>query len=104
VQEYGIRRVKAVGVYKYALICNYKARPGGSNGNVIGAHIFVEGEPCSQCPDNIPSKDKYTSLCGKLNPALTDRGMEMSTDKGSERLVPSQIISLCALVALSYFW
>jgi hypothetical protein len=92
-------------LYKFAMICNYKPGPGGTGGNIVGAHIFEEGEPCSKCPYDTKCNDKYTSLCGKLEPVPTDPlEVNQSTDKGSERLVPSQIISLCAFVALLYFY
>jgi hypothetical protein len=95
----------ASGAYKFAMICNYKPGPGGSAGNMKDANIFLEGEPCSNCPYDTKCNDKYTSLCGKLEPVPTDPlEINQSTDKGSERLVPSQIISLCAFVALLYFY
>jgi hypothetical protein len=40
----------SAGAYKFALICNYKAGPGGTAGNMQDTNIFEEGEPCSKCP------------------------------------------------------
>ncbi|KAJ3629010.1 hypothetical protein MTP99_013435 [Tenebrio molitor] len=90
-------------VYKWVLICNYKAGPGGTSANILDAQIFGEGEPCSNCLYNTQCNDKYSSLCGKLYPAPTDPVTELPTDSGSERLVPTHIKSLCVFVALLYF-
>jgi hypothetical protein len=76
-------------VFKWALICNYKTA-----GNIYKQHIFDEGPPCSNCPSNSTCNDKYTSLCGKLYPAPTDPFTPIPHKSGSERLVPSLIISL----------
>jgi hypothetical protein len=49
-----------VDVYRWVLICNYKAGPGGTSANILDAHIFGEGEPCSNC--------LYNTLSGSSQP------------------------------------
>jgi hypothetical protein len=54
------------GAYKFALICNYKAGPGGTAGNIQDTNIFEEGEPCSKCPYDTKCNDKYTSFSTRV--------------------------------------
>ncbi|KAH0819709.1 hypothetical protein GEV33_003081 [Tenebrio molitor] len=89
--------------YKWAIICNYKAAPGLTPGNMKGSNIFEVGPPCTKCPFDWKCNVKYTSLCGKHYPAPRDSPTPTPHGKASERLVASQIISLGALVVLSYF-
>jgi hypothetical protein len=86
------------GAWRYTMLCNYRALKGKSM-NAVGQLVFKLGAPCSECPSGMTCNDKYTSLCGKLEPVPTGPGRA----KGSERLVSSRIISLCALVVLLYF-
>jgi hypothetical protein len=69
---------------------------------VVWASMYRVGCARIWNPENTFGAFKYALICNYTAP--TDPGMEISAGKGSERLVPSQIISLCALVALWYFW
>ncbi|RZB40856.1 venom allergen 5-like [Asbolus verrucosus] len=55
--------------YRYAsvLICNY-AGDDGFGGNVLGRSVYKVGTPASQCPSGTTPSDKYTSLCGEVEP------------------------------------
>jgi hypothetical protein len=32
-------------------------------GNILGSHMYVEGEPCSKCPEKFPKCDPDVGLC-----------------------------------------
>jgi hypothetical protein len=98
--------VNTVNWYKWAIICNYKAAPGLVPGNRKGQYIFDLGTPCTKCPFNWTCNVKYTSLCGKHYPPPSDpvKTVNPSSISKDKRLLPTQIMSLCVLVALSHFY
>ncbi|RZC36093.1 CAP domain containing protein [Asbolus verrucosus] len=53
--------------YHSVLICNY-AGDDGIGGNIQDGTIYKVGEACSQCPEGTSCNDKYTSLCGEIEP------------------------------------
>lgn len=42
------------------LACNY-----GPAGNMIGAPMFMEGQPASVCPNGLGPSSEYPGLCGR---------------------------------------
>ncbi|XP_044748643.1 venom allergen 5-like [Coccinella septempunctata] len=46
--------------HHFLLVCNY-----GPGGNYLGLPLYDVGEPCSNCPNNLKSNEKYEALCGE---------------------------------------
>lgn len=66
-----------VGHYPYqrSLTCNY-----GPGGNVVGMPVYVEGQPCTRCP-NGSTCAKTTGLCVHYGNGFQEDGVEEEEDK-----------------------
>lgn len=42
----------------HRLVCTY-----GPTGNIIGASVYLVGEPCSSCPEGFGCSADYPGLC-----------------------------------------
>lgn len=54
----GLRYYKEGGWFQTLIICNYAV-----GGNMIGARMYKEGAPCSQCPSGRSCDTTYRGLC-----------------------------------------
>ncbi|KAF7284686.1 hypothetical protein GWI33_021699 [Rhynchophorus ferrugineus] len=54
-----LTELKKSGMTDCTLACNY-----GPSGNVLGGSMFIEGPPCSNCPENVKCGKVKDGLCG----------------------------------------